>query len=75
MTQVWHVTESCAVPGLVPAWVKTFPITRKFVALRFEFRPPRLAVHGIQFLYVTAAVVIEHQVRIHLQPQRVSGLN
>src|SRR6266403_503414 len=75
MTEVRHVAESCAVPGLVAAWMKTFPITRKSAALRFKLRPARLAVDGIQFLCIAATVVIEHQVRIHLESQRVSGLN
>src|SRR5438046_7433312 len=39
MTKVRHVIESGAVPGLVLAGMKAFPIARKFAAVRIELRP------------------------------------
>jgi len=55
--------------------MKAFPIARKLAALWIELRPPRLAVDRIQFLRVPAAIMIEYQIGVHLQPERVSRLN
>ena len=66
MTKVRHLAESGAVPGFVLARMKTFPVPEEFAALRGEFRPARLAVDGIQFLNISAAVMIEYQVRVYL---------
>jgi hypothetical protein len=66
MTKVWHVTEGGAAPGLVLAWMKTFPVAGKFAASWVELCPARLAVDRIQFLRIAAAVMIEYQIGIHL---------
>ena len=69
MTEVRHVAESPAVPGLVLTGMKAFPITRKLAARRREFCPARLAVDRIWFLRICAAVMIEDEVGVHLQSQ------
>jgi hypothetical protein len=66
MTKVRHVAESGAVPSLVLAGVKTFPIARESLALRRELCSARLAVDGIQFLRIGTAVVIEYEIGIKL---------
>jgi len=55
--------------------MKTFPIPRKLSTLRREFCPTHLLVDWICFLCVGAAVVIKHQIGVHLQFQRVRRLN
>src|SRR6186997_2887065 len=75
MTEVWHVAERDAVPRLVLTGMKTFPITRKLAALRRESCPTRLSVDWIWFLRVSAAVVIEHEIGVHLQSQCVRRLD
>ena len=65
MTKVRHVAERPAVPCLILAGMKTFPVTRKFLARRRELRPALLAVDGIYFLSIRAAVVIEHEIPIY----------
>src|SRR6476659_11141208 len=75
MTEIRHVAECDAVPRLVLTGMKTFPITRKFAALRREFCPTQLSVDWIWFLCVSAAVVIEHEIGVHLQSQRVRRLD
>src|SRR5207248_600190 len=66
MTEVRHVAECPTVPCFVLTWMKTFPVTRKFPALRRELCPARSSIERIYFLVVTAAVVIEHKVCVHL---------
>ena len=55
--------------------VKTLPIARKLVALRREPCPAQLSVNRIWFLRVSAAVVIKHEVGVHLQVKRVRRLD
>src|SRR5207245_8065270 len=69
MTEVGHVAESRAVPGLVLAGMKTFPITWKPAALRRELCPARLSVERICFQLICAAVVIEYEIGIDLESQ------
>jgi hypothetical protein len=66
MTKVRHLAESGAVPGFVLARMKTLPVPEEFAAFRGEFGPARLAVDGIQFLSVSAAIMIEYQVGVYL---------
>jgi hypothetical protein len=66
MTKVRHLAESGAVPGFVLARMKTLPVPEEFAAFRGEFGPARLAVDGIQFLSVSAAITIEYQVGVYL---------
>src|SRR5205823_2946294 len=75
MAQIRHVTECCSVPRLVLARMKTFPVAREFAARWRELCPPPLAVDRIQFLSIRAAVMIEHQIRVHLQSRRMSRLD
>src|SRR5436309_14813982 len=65
MTQVRHVAECPAVPCLVLTWMKTFPVTRKFPALRRELCPARSSIERIYFLIVNAAVMIEYEIYVH----------
>ena len=66
MAEVWHIAERRAIPSFILARVKTFPVTRKFAALRCKLRPPQLAIDWIQFLRVATAIMIEYQIGIHL---------
>src|SRR4029077_6986941 len=75
MTEIRQIAERDAVPRLVLTRVKTFPITRKLAALRREPCPAQLSVDRIWFLRVSAAIVIEHEIGVHLQSQRVRRLD
>jgi hypothetical protein len=75
MTEVRHVAEGRTVPGLVLTWVKTFPITRKLAALRREPCPAQLSVDRVWFLRISAAVVIENEVGVHLKSKSMRRLD
>ena len=75
MTQIRHITECYAVPSLVAARMKTLPVARELAACRCELGPAPLAVDRIQFLSISAAVMIEHQIRVHLHSRCMSGLD
>ena len=74
MAQVRHVSEAFeAFHGLVAAGMKACPVAREPAALRRKACPATLTIHGIDFLRITAGIVVENHVRIHLERILVSS--
>ena len=75
MAEVGHIAKGLLVPAFIRRGVKACVVPRKLAALGCKLRPPPYLVDGIQFLNVTATVMVDDDIGIDVHTAVVGSQN